>query len=55
MNKFCHLSLHSEYSINDSINLAFEWKIDKNKPILINLSDEKDSDNISLRGWSIKS
>ncbi len=43
--------LISEFSINDSVNIAFEWKIDENKPVSIELPDENNTTRISLRGW----
>ena len=43
--------LISELNIRDSINLAFEWNLSKNKPILIESPDKSSVEQLLLRGW----
>ena len=43
--------LISELNISDSINIAFEWNLNKNKPITIESVNNFSEDKLLLRGW----
>ena len=43
--------LISELNISDSINIAFEWNLNKNKPITIESMNNFSEDKLLLRGW----
>jgi len=43
--------LISEFAINDSINLSFEWEFGNKKQILIEISESGKIEKFPLRGW----